>query len=158
VHYDPSGLDFNELIFATARIPAAPLSVDARLVRVRAFAPRAFRDLRNRCFQVKEWEYAESILNAASLNIFKRNGGGLTCNDGCDDQLTMGGDKMIYHIIRNIMAEEQQEERDAKARTLCAFEISFDGWIFPCRTTLLEQQRWTAVRFPPFEGLVRACT
>ncbi|KAL3823003.1 hypothetical protein ACHAXA_008143 [Cyclostephanos tholiformis] len=143
--YDPSGLDFDESISATARIPwfmslsadassvdvdddggSAPISSDARSVRVRAFAPRTFRDLRNRCFRVKEWEYAESILNAPSLDIFDRNGGGLSCHDGCDDHLASCEDMSISHIIRGILAEEQQEERYGTALTSLPY-ISFQS-------------------------------
>jgi len=44
-------------------------SSSGNTVRVKAFAPNVFRDLRNRCFRVKESEYARSILNAIGSDI-----------------------------------------------------------------------------------------
>lgn len=45
------------------------VSGSGNTVRVKAFAPNVFRDLRNRCFRVKESEYARSILNAIGSHI-----------------------------------------------------------------------------------------
>jgi len=37
-------------------------SSSGNTVRVKAFAPNVFRDLRNRCFRVKESEYAQIVM------------------------------------------------------------------------------------------------
>jgi len=72
--YDPSALDFDASISAVARIPGGSREdagvvgdsciPSTKTVRVKAFAPQTFRDLRNRCFRVKESEFSRSILNA----------------------------------------------------------------------------------------------
>jgi hypothetical protein len=102
-------------------MPAA--AKGSKSVRVRAFAPRAFRDLRNKCFRVNEGEYAESILNAMSEaallcpanDFFARNDGeGILSFDdeGCDGQLAPGMDSAISRVVRDILAEERGQQQE----------------------------------------------
>jgi hypothetical protein len=143
-YYDSSDMDFDSSVSAKARIRrvasssggASSSSVDdddddsmpaaakgSKSVRVRAFAPRAFRDLRNKCVRVNEGEYAESILNAMSEaallcpanDFFARNDGeGILSFDdeGCDGQLAPGMDSAISRVVRDILAEERGQQRE----------------------------------------------
>ncbi|KAL7499463.1 hypothetical protein ACHAWT_006998 [Skeletonema menzelii] len=79
--YDPSKLDFDATISGVVRIPCVvdhptkkkAQCLSSKSVRVKAFAPDTFRDLRNKCFGVSEKEYAKSILNIAGKGVHVDN-------------------------------------------------------------------------------------
>ena len=79
--YDQSKLDFDAAISGVVRIPCfvdhptkkKTQSLSSTSVRVKAFAPKTFRDLRNKCFRVSEKEYARSILNIVENGMNKDN-------------------------------------------------------------------------------------
>ena len=68
-YYDSSTRDFDALISGVANIPCLRLianrnaTLTSKFVKVKAYAPNTFRDLRNRCFRVNERQYAQSVLN-----------------------------------------------------------------------------------------------
>ena len=63
-YYDSSRCDFEAYISGVARIPSIDANITSyKSVRVKAFAPCTFGDLRNRCFRVSEEQYASSIMN-----------------------------------------------------------------------------------------------
>ncbi|KAL7457444.1 hypothetical protein ACHAWC_009025 [Mediolabrus comicus] len=88
--YDPSKLDFDSSISGVVHIPCIvdrsnntnnnkkkiqqqqqqhQSLLSSKSVRVKAFAPKTFRDLRNKCFRISEKEYARSIFNLVENRI-----------------------------------------------------------------------------------------
>ena len=83
-YFDTSNCDFDAIVSGVARIPCVGIdgisrntTITSKNVRVKAYAPKTFRDLRNRCFRVTEREYARSILNM-------NNGAAATISYGYD--------------------------------------------------------------------------
>lgn len=110
--YDPSGLDFDASISGVVQIPNCVVndanissSSATKTVRVRAFAPKAFRDLRNKCFRVSEREYARSILNVmdeAMCDVTEENGAeAISYNDD---------DSTMSQILQEIIGRGRQKQ------------------------------------------------
>jgi len=97
--YDPPK-DFEATISGVVRIPCVVdhptkkkiQSLSSKTVRVKVFAPKTFRDLRNKCFRVSEKEYAKSILNIVENgvhNIECEFGEQLCCSEVDDDDVSV---------------------------------------------------------------------
>eukprot|EP00585_Thalassiosira_rotula_P008764 CAMPEP_0196138236 /NCGR_PEP_ID=MMETSP0910-20130528/5941_1 /TAXON_ID=49265 /ORGANISM="Thalassiosira rotula, Strain GSO102" /LENGTH=755 /DNA_ID=CAMNT_0041398815 /DNA_START=27 /DNA_END=2294 /DNA_ORIENTATION=+ len=127
--YDPVGLDFDASISASARIPSCDVvgkegggSVDGgstvsllpatttKAVRVKAFAPKTFRDLRNKCFRMNEKEYARSILNAmngaTSMNAIRES-----YSPGESIATAPNDDFTIPDILDNYLSAEERTKK-----------------------------------------------
>jgi hypothetical protein len=64
--YDSSKCNFDALISGVVPISCLDAQknvTSSRLVRVKAYAPSTFRDLRKKSFRVQESDYAKSIFN-----------------------------------------------------------------------------------------------
>ena len=123
--YDSSRLDFDSSISAMAQIPSCNgISTDAtKSIRVKAFAPKTFRDLRNKCFRVKEKDYAQSILNAISGSISNDGNSNNIMQPECDDndarQSLEYDDATISNIIQEILVNgKQRKNRIRRRRTV----------------------------------------
>ncbi|KAL9183446.1 hypothetical protein ACHAXT_004302 [Thalassiosira profunda] len=117
--YRPTGLDFGAAISGTAQIPAADPIPATKAVRVRAFAPKTFRDLRNKCFRVSEREYARSILNLM--------GGAVSA--GCveeNDPISIEADTMISDILTDSLGGGRRQ-RNANPLPYISFQSNSKG-------------------------------
>jgi len=121
--YDPTRMDFDSSISGMSHIPSGTIHVSSRvdddnndniwendamkLVRVRAFAPKTFRDLRNKCFRVKERDYAESMLNAINDAVFVTPNNHVISQSN-DERLIARGDSMISNLLKEIVLSDEQ--------------------------------------------------
>ncbi|KAL3764286.1 hypothetical protein ACHAWU_004098 [Discostella pseudostelligera] len=139
--YDASHLDFDASISGLAHIPCVrscmdinedekkgngnhltttsrATSISARTtVRVKAFAPKTFRDLRKNCFRVTEGEYAQSILNAMNVASTTSDDGWLSTIDENED-LGNDGDESITHVLHNIFSSEDHHFKSVRRREI----------------------------------------
>ena len=124
--YDPSGLDFHSSISAKAAIPwdgrredfaaiAADLLSSARnAVRVKAFAPMTFWDLWNKCFQVRESEYARSILNAMDGMAYMNK----LPDNGAMTPSSLEDDSTISDILKEICSGKSQSKMGRRRKNM----------------------------------------
>lgn len=112
--YDPSKLDFDATISGVVRIPCIvdgptknTQTLSSTSVRVKAFAPKTFRDLRNKCFGVSEKEYAKSILNVVQ--------NGISTDDQFDEQLDFSNDidTTVTNIIETIIRRGKRSQKSS---------------------------------------------
>ena len=87
--------------------PRASSITSMTTIRVKAFAPKTFRDLRKKCFRVTEGEYAKSILNAmnAAMAIKDDNDDGWISQE---DVASDGDNSMVARVLHNIVSSEGQ--------------------------------------------------
>ena len=113
--YDSSECDFDALITGVAKIPCLQLvaknnvTIAAKSVQVKAYAPNTFRDLRNRCFRVSEREYAQSVLNMMGGAVARNNDADepyLLC--GTDDALSTQELTTIPQILQQIIGRKSK--------------------------------------------------
>ena len=124
--YDPTRMDFDSSISGMLHIPSGKIYVSSRvdddnnndniwendamkLVRVRAFAPKTFRDLRNKCFRVKERDYAESMLNAINDAVFVTPNNHVISQSN-DERLIARGDSVISNLLKEIVLSDEQRK------------------------------------------------
>mmetsp|Transcript_29592 Transcript_29592/g.62761 ORF Transcript_29592/g.62761 Transcript_29592/m.62761 type:complete len:714 (+) Transcript_29592:229-2370(+) len=135
--YDSSGLDFDASISGVARIPcdvnevvSSDFSSATKTVRVKAFAPKTFRDLRTKCFRVKEKEYAQSILNAMNGEIstgsMLENGAGASI-DMADTNHFSRNDDIISNVLQEVAGGRQNKNRIRRGIQTTLPYISFQS-------------------------------
>ncbi|KAL7513685.1 hypothetical protein ACHAXN_011018 [Cyclotella atomus] len=128
--YDSSECDFDALISGVAKIPSLHYQLDAdannntailtsKSVKVKAYAPNTFRDLRNRCFRVSEREYARSVLNlmggsiAAAANYhhceMEDNGNNLLYDTNDVTMSTQEQEVSMPQILQQILGRKSKE-------------------------------------------------
>ncbi|KAL7534743.1 hypothetical protein ACHAXR_006055 [Thalassiosira sp. AJA248-18] len=131
--YDPSTLDFGASISAMAQIPSCDVNdvsihqytSATKTVRVKAFAPKTFRDLRNKCFRVNESNYARSILNAID-GVISMNSIRETPIENTDTN-TDNVDSSISHILQDILSGERHQKRSGTRTIQTLPYISFQS-------------------------------
>ncbi len=138
--YDPSKLDFDATISAVVRIPCVvdhhPTKkkkktqqslISSRSVCVKVFAPKTFRDLRNKCFRVSEKEYAKSILNIVENGVLSmgvdNEFGEQLCSSGDDDD-----DVSVANLIDTIIHRGRRWRRSSpKTLPYISFQSNSKG-------------------------------
>ncbi len=138
--YDASHLDFDASISGLVHIPCArsytmdknddaksnngnhPAPMKAMratsinnavtTVRVKAYAPRTFRDLRNKCFRVTEGEYAKSILNGLNVATATRPLHIFFSDDGLTfdvEEIENNADEsMVAQVLHNVLLSSER--------------------------------------------------
>ena len=130
--YDASKLDFGSSVSATAQVPCSDvlttdgsghssLSLSKRTVRVKAFAPNTFRDLRNKCFHVSEQKYARSILNSINNGALSSNGNGEQIMAKAHDDTT------ISNVLRELVSGQHQQKSRIRRSMQSLPYISFQS-------------------------------
>jgi hypothetical protein len=85
-------------------------------VRVKAFAPKTFRDLRNKCFRVTEGDYTKSILNAMNVATTTSDNLWLSVIDE-DEEIAIDGDESVLaHVLHNIFSSDNHHFKRIRRR------------------------------------------
>eukprot|EP00956_Cyclotella_meneghiniana_P001792 scaffold1955_cov68-Cyclotella_meneghiniana.AAC.4 len=123
-YLDTSNCDFDAVVSGVARIPCVGIdrisrntTIASKNVRVKAYAPKTFRDLRTRCFRVTEREYARSILNmnngAAASTISFGNGydanGHNFLDEGLTDERAIHDKRPIPQVLKHIVGRNSNK-------------------------------------------------
>lgn len=149
--YDTTGLDFDASISGIVHVPCIADTANnnksativqttiSRPARVKVFAPKTFRDLRNKCFRVSESEYAQSILNAidgvmtlndntiddSMMQVEEGDENGFIC---ClEDDTSDKHDEAISQLIGSILCQEQYQKRNTGKSSITLPYISFQS-------------------------------
>lgn len=120
--YDPMRMDFDSSISGMSHIPDVTIDVSSsvdnddntnilennatKFCLVRAFAPKTFRDLRNKCFRVKERDYAESMLNAINDDVFATPNHVSSLSNG--EHIIARRDLMISNLLKKIVLSDEE--------------------------------------------------
>ncbi|KAL3795348.1 hypothetical protein HJC23_009521 [Cyclotella cryptica] len=136
--YDFAQCDFDAFISGVVPIPCIDAHrnmTSCRLVRVKAYAPSTFRDLRKKCFRVQESEYAKSILNVMDGAVDANE-----CDNVESDVLNVlsGGKNeipalstqdcaTISHILHQILQKNRHDKQILQTLPYISFQSNSKG-------------------------------
>lgn len=136
--YDSAKCDFDALISGVVPIscPDAHKNLTSyRLVRLKAYAPSTFRDLRKKCFRVQESDYAKSIFNVMDTGVANNGRDSVESDefhflsagkDGLSAPSTQDSDT-ISQILRQILHRNGYDKQPLQTLPYISFQSNSKG-------------------------------